>query len=111
MKASLTLATAVAGLLFAAGAASAEDLTFTLINGTNSTLTEFYTSPTDVENWEQDVFGKGVLPPGHQVEITIADGRTVCDYDMRFVFDEDSDLDVTEDTQNLCEMGSYTIHE
>lgn len=104
-------AAALAALLSAGAPALAEDLTFTLINATSGTLTEFYTSPTEVENWEQDVFGKGVLPPGHQVEITIADGREVCDYDMRFIFDADSELEPTEDTQNLCELGSYTIHE
>jgi hypothetical protein len=30
---------------------------------------------------------------------------------MRFEFEEGSNLDTTEDTQNLCETGSYTIHE
>ncbi len=30
---------------------------------------------------------------------------------MRFEFAEDSDLDTTTDTQNLCELGEYTIHE
>jgi hypothetical protein len=45
------------------------------------------------------------------MDITIGDGREVCKYDMKFEFEEDSDLDTTTDTQNLCEMGSYTIHE
>ncbi|WP_181707813.1 hypothetical protein [Chthonobacter rhizosphaerae] len=108
----VTIIAALAGATWlAASSAKAEDLVFTLINGTNSTLTEFYTSPSNVENWEEDVFGKNVLGPGEQVEITIADGRDVCDYDMKFVFSEDSDLDTTLDTQNLCELGSYTIHE
>ncbi len=44
-------------------------------------------------------------------DITIADGRSVCKYDMRFEFSEDSNLDTTEDTQDLCELGAYTIHE
>ncbi|MBB4229272.1 hypothetical protein GGD56_003114 [Rhizobium mongolense] len=30
---------------------------------------------------------------------------------MRFEFDEASDLDATEATQDLCQLGSYTIHE
>ena len=45
------------------------------------------------------------------MQITIADGRSVCEYDMRFEFEEGSDLDTTEDKQNLCELGEYTIHE
>lgn len=89
----------------------ADDLTFTLKNGTKSVLTRFYTSPVGVDDWEDDVFGRDVLNPGESIKITIADGRRVCKYDMKFEFDEDSDLDTTTDTQDLCEMGSYTIHE
>ena len=70
-----------------------------------------YTSPVGVNDWEDDVFGKDVLEPGESIDITIADGRSVCKYDMRFEFSEDSNLDTTEDTQDLCELGAYTIHE
>ncbi|MBU1315554.1 MAG: hypothetical protein KJ947_15105 [Alphaproteobacteria bacterium] len=109
----LTVAAVItlAALLTSAVASQAEDLVFTLTNSTNSTLERFYTSPTGVDEWEEDVFGQDVLSPGDSIEITIADGRSVCEYDMRFEFSEDSDLDTTEDTQNLCEMGSYEIHE
>ncbi|MBD9371359.1 hypothetical protein IB238_01730 [Rhizobium sp. ARZ01] len=99
-----------AALSLAAGAAQAEDLVFTLKNGTNSVLNNFYASPVGVENWEDDIFGRQALGPGEEMEITIADGRTVCEYDMRFEFQGD-DLDTTTDSQNLCELGEYTIHE
>jgi opacity protein-like surface antigen len=104
-------ATAAAALVMLAGPASADDLVFQLKNGTKSVLTHFYTSPVGVEKWEDDVFGDQVLNPGETIEITIADGRSVCEYDMRFEFTEESDLDTTTDTQNLCELGDYTIHE
>ena len=103
-----------AGLLaatFFTTAAQAEDLVFTLTNGTGSVLTRFFTSPVGVDDWEDDVFGEHVLQPGESVKLTIADGRTQCEYDMRFEFQEGSGLDTTEDSQNLCELGSYTIHE
>ncbi|PSJ54940.1 hypothetical protein [Pseudaminobacter soli (ex Li et al. 2025)] len=102
---------AVAVCLASAVSAKAEDLVFTLTNGTGSVLTEFYTSPTGVDNWEADVLGRDVLNPGESATVTIADGRSVCNYDMRFEFTEDSDLTTTTDTQNLCDLGSYTIHE
>ncbi len=111
MKKCLTAVAALTVIFASAGSSHAEDLVFTLINSTNSTLERFYTSPTGVDQWEEDVFGKGVLEPGESIEITIADGRTVCEYDMRFEFSEDSDLDTTEDTQDLCQLGSYEIHE
>ena len=107
----LSVAGALALLTFSTVPSSAADLVFTLKNGTQSVLTHFYSSPVGTNNWEEDVFGEQVLGSGESMQITIADGRDVCKYDMRFEFDEGSNLDTTEDTQDLCAMGSYTIHE
>ncbi|HEX2020519.1 MAG TPA: hypothetical protein VGO17_16425 [Aurantimonas sp.] len=104
---------AAAGLLVvaaSAGAAKAEDLLIVLKNDTGSVLNTFHTSPVGVDEWEDDVLGSQVLAPGESIEITIADGRDVCDYDMRFEFQGD-ELETTTDTQNLCELGEYTITE
>lgn len=91
--------------------ALAEDLVFTLTNGTSQVLTHFYTSPVGVDEWEEDVFGTDVLAPGESVDITIADGRTVCEYDMRFEFGGSDTLETTVDTQDLCALGAYEITE
>jgi len=91
--------------------AHAEDLTFTLINRTSEVLTHFHTSPVGVNDWEEDVFGRQVLNPGESIELTIADGRTVCEYDMRFGFEGSDKLETTTDTQDLCELGTYTLTE
>jgi hypothetical protein len=107
----LAIAGTLALLAVSAAPSYAEDLVFTLKNATKSVLTNFYTSPVGVDKWEDDVFGKQVLNPGESMDITIADGRAVCKYDMRFEFEEGSGLDTTEDTQDLCAMGSYSIHE
>lgn len=110
MKTKLVL-TALALIAATTFEAQAEDLVFKLKNNTNAVLTNFYTSPVGVNEWEDDVFGRQVLNPGEDMEITIADGREVCKYDMRFEFEEGSGLDTTEDMQDLCELGEYTIHE
>lgn len=110
MKHSVLVAATVAAIAFSS-AARAEDLIFTLKNDTSATLVRFHTSPVGVEEWEDDVFGSQVLEPGESIELTIADGRDVCEYDMRFEFDENSNLETTEDKQDLCKLGSYTIHE
>ncbi len=91
--------------------AQAEDLVFDLVNDTNSVLTHFFTSPVGVDDWEGDVFGEQVLNPGETIQLTIADGRTVCEYDMRFEFAGSDTLDTTFDTQDLCELGTYTLEE
>lgn len=110
-KIDLTGAAAAALLLVSGAAARAEDLTITLTNATSATMTEFYTSPTGEESWEEDVFGDGTLGPGESVQVTIADGRDVCDYDLKFEFEEGSGLGTTTGTSNLCDTGSYTIQE
>ena len=98
-----------AALLFSFSlVAQAEDLTFTLTNNTETTLTRFYSSPIGTAEWEEDVFGDDVLEPGESMKITIGDGRTVCKYDMRFEFEDES---TTEDQQDLCELGSYSIED
>ena len=57
-------AIAFAAIVMSAGYSHAEDLTFTLKNKTKGTLERFYTSPTGVGDWEEDVFGKDTLGPG-----------------------------------------------
>lgn len=96
-------------LAFGSAAPSfAADLTFTLVNKTNSVLTYFYASPVGVSDWEDDVFGDQVLGAGESIKITIADGRRACEYDLKMKFDDDTE---TDDVQNLCEMSTYTISE
>ncbi len=106
----MRIAVAAAAVLLTASVSHAEDLVFTLKNGTNSVLNNFHASPVGVDKWEDDIFGRQALGPGETMEITIGDGRDVCKYDMRFEFQGD-DLDVTTDTQDLCELGEYTIEE
>jgi hypothetical protein len=106
----MKIAVAAAAVLLTANVSFAEDLVFTLKNGTKSVLNNFHASPVGVDKWEDDIFGRQALGPGETMEITIADGRGVCKYDMRFEFQGD-DLDVTTDTQDLCELGEYTIEE
>ena len=93
----------------AASPAAAEDLVFMLDNQTSAALAEFYASPADVGSWEEDILGVDVLPAGEAVRITIADGRSTCVYDMRFVY-EDGET-VEEEAVDLCETGSYTLAE
>ena len=74
-----------AGLVALPSLASAEDLVFTLNNNSSYSITNFYTSPTTTDKWEEDVLGEDTLEPGTSVKITIADGSDQCNYDMKFV--------------------------
>ena len=87
--------------------ALAEDLEFTLNNRSSYDVIEFYASPYDVGEWEEDILGLDVLSAGDAVDISIADGRSQCEYDLRFVF-EDGDV-VERAAVDLCKTGSYTL--
>lgn len=89
--------------------ASAEDLVFTLHNKSSYDIREFYASPSDVGEWEDDILGADVLPSGESVEITIADGREQCSYDLRIVVDDDVTLERA--AIDLCELGSFTLND
>ncbi|WP_126974569.1 hypothetical protein [Frigidibacter oleivorans] len=100
------LSLALAGTFLAVGTAQAEDLDFHIINQSSSNLLAFYTSPVGVDSWEENVFEGGYLPPGYEIQVVVADGRSQCDYDLRFEFEDGS---VLEDSGDICEMASYTL--
>ena len=102
-----TLGGAAAAMLLLVVPACAEDLQFVLTNASSYAVKSFFTSPVDVSQWEEDVFGENYLPAGNQVTITIADGRTVCVYDMKFVLEDDSEF--IESAIDLCQTGEYTL--
>ncbi len=100
----LTMSVAICALALPA---AAEDLEFDLNNHSGGALTEFYASPHNVNNWEEDILGQDVLMDGESTRITIADGRSQCDYDLKMVFKDGTDMN---DSVNLCDTGSYTIN-
>lgn len=96
----------IAAITLVATPSLAEDLVFTLTNTSSHAVTAFYTSPTDVGNWEEDLFNGATLASGSSTQITIADGRTQCDYDLKVVFADGAELT---DQANLCDTGEYVV--
>ncbi|MBE9145266.1 hypothetical protein [Planktothrix mougeotii] len=103
--------------LFATGAkAQTQSVKFTLVNGTSRTLESFYASPPSTSDWEEDILGVDVLPPGESTEITINDGREDCNYDFKGVLGPSDDGSVgrgalIQSAVNVCDGGSYTYYE
>lgn len=95
-----------AAMILVASTASADDLVFRFENQSSYTIMELYASPSNVDNWEEDILDRDVLEAGDAANVTIADGRRACEYDLRIVFE---DGDVVEDTTDLCETGTYTV--
>jgi hypothetical protein len=85
--------------------ASALDRRVQINNVSSYTIMEFYASNTGTTNWEEDILGKDVLPPGSSVMVNIDDGSGYCKFDFLAVF-EDGDEVVSADN-NVCELASF----
>jgi hypothetical protein len=81
-------------------------VTFTLINGTDATIMEFYAAPPSSQEWEEDILGEDVLEPGESVNITIDDWREDCHYDFLAVFEDESEL--MHENISICGGEEYT---
>jgi len=100
---------ACAAALLIASPAVAEDLTFKLVNASSSGVDGFYVSHTGTKSWEENLLEGGVLPSGNEIDIVIADGRSVCEYDIKATFEDDSEI---EDYDiDLCELGEYSVQD
>ena len=97
--------TALAAAALAAPAL-AQDVAYELANDSGLTLMEFYTSPVDEGSWGDDLLGANVLASGEAGTVTLADGSAQCDYDVRFVFEDGSEMI---DSVNVCDTASYTL--
>ena len=47
-----------------------------------------------------------LLAPGESATVTIADGATVCDYDLQIVMENEATM---EGTADLCELNEFTV--
>lgn len=84
----------------------AEDLVFTLVNDSSLAITEMYVSPVGEDQWGENILMVDAVDPGVSGDVTIAGGLEVCDYDLRFVTAEGAEA---EQTQNLCEIATFTV--
>jgi len=94
----------LAGLSLAAEAA---DVKFDLVNNSARAVKNFFTSPTETTNWEEDVLGEETIPPGETDTVTISTADGQCIYDMRFIMEDDAELVVN--GIDMCTLSSYTL--
>ncbi len=84
-----------------------EDLDFVLVNTSGSDVTAFHVSHADTDQWEENLIAGGVMPDGNEVTVTIADGQTICTYDIMVKFADGSSLE--DYGVDLCDLGEYTV--
>lgn len=80
-----------------------------IINNSSETLTHFYASNVGTNDWEEDILGEGVIPPGEQATINIDDGTGYCRYDFRAIFN--NEREVIRGRVNVCEVATYTYED
>jgi len=66
--------------------AFADPRDFNVVNGTSVVLTHVFVSPSDTQDWGDDIMGRDVLNPAETVNVTFGkfDG-TSCLYDVKVV--------------------------
>lgn len=108
---SLMVATALALPLSVMTAKSvlAESLRFDITNETATNITKFYTNPTGIDDWGEDILGIDILRPGESGTITIRNSQNVCTYDIKAVFDNGEE--VIKYKVDLCTVENYTFYD
>ena len=81
---------------------------FTLNNNTGSPIFKLYISPHDVNDWQEDILGEGTLSDGDEVDITFDREEDAELWDMKIVFENDTDLVWTE--LKLTQITHITLH-
>jgi hypothetical protein len=109
MKLSVVCGLAALCLVAAPIAAQAADVKFDLVNNSTRAVTNFFTSPVDTTNWEEDVLGEDTIAPGGTDTITISTADDQCSYDMRFVMDDQAEL--LAKAVDVCNLNSYTLND
>ena len=80
---------------------------FDLVNKTGYTIDKVFVSPSNSDDWEDDVLGRDVLDDGDKVHITFNRAAKSCKWDLKVVY---SDADQAEwDEFDLCEVSKITI--
>lgn len=76
-----------AAIVKSAPVAVRRDAYIYVINDTAQTMTNFYASNSDSDDWGEDLLGQNVLRAGGGWEVDIEDGSGSCSYDIKAVFD------------------------
>ncbi len=102
-------ATVVAGLAMLAPtvADAAGRQNFNLVNNTGYTIKEVYVSPVSTNDWEEDVLGQDTLDDGQSVLIRFPHHAGGCNWDMKVVYDDDTDAHW--ENFNLCTISEISI--
>ena len=99
--------TAAGNVGSASGSSSASDQDFKLNNKTGVEIHSVYISPSNSDDWEEDILGRDTLPDGENVDVEFTRAEKAPKWDLR-VEAKDGSFIVWEDL-NLLEISDLTL--
>jgi hypothetical protein len=99
-----------AAVLAVAGPAGAQEAKqdFKLVNKTGYELKALYVSPTNSDDWQEDILGQDVLPDGQVVNVHFSPKANTCLWDLKVTYSDDDSSAVWQKV-NLCTIEKITI--
>jgi hypothetical protein len=81
---------------------------FTLHNKTGVVIDKLFVSPSDKDDWQEDVLGQDTLADGQSVEIKFHPKEKAAKWDIKVVDSEDNSIEWHD--LNLMEISEVTLH-
>ena len=98
---------AAVAMLLPAAAQAQDGRDFQLTNGTGRIISALYISPSNVNDWEEDVLGVDVLGEDDDTVVHFVDTVDECVYDLKIVHD-DGDAAIWTGI-NLCQNNGVSV--
>jgi hypothetical protein len=86
--------------------AGAQD--FTLVNETGVEIDKVFISPSDKDDWEEDILGKDTLPSGQSVDIKFHRDETAANWDLKVEDKQGNSIEWSD--LNLLKISKVTLH-
>lgn len=81
---------------------------FTLVNKTGVLIHNVYITPSDADNWGEDILGRDVFADGEVCDVSFHPLENVCLWDLK-ISDSDGNEIMWEDI-DLCKWLTITLH-
>lgn len=110
MKKFFVILLAVVAVMFVVGVnkTSAGDQDFTLVNNTGVDINNLYISPSNQDEWGDDVLGQDQLADGQSANIKFAHDAEDCVWD--FMVKDEKGTGVQWTDIDLCKYSTITLH-
>ena|SRR5689334_4942761 len=108
MKTRVLLCLSTILLFTAAATCRAGDQDFTLVNKTGVEIHNLHVSPSDKEEWGEDILGKDTLEDGQTAEIKFSTKEDAEKWDLRVADKEGNSIEWSD--LNLLKISKITLH-